>query len=172
MAGVVGFATVIAWPAAADRSEFRGADLTGVDLNGVRLTGASFEDVKLTRVRFVDADLRDADFGGATLDSVSLFGAKVEGASFDKTKWTRVTCPDGTLSDRAGGTCEAHLTPAASDAAHPTASCRDVSVGKRRECIGLNRLCTHTRRANRVYRRFGLTCGRRVAAGRYRLTPG
>lgn len=170
--GVIGFALTVAWPTADDRTDFRGSRLAGTDLNGVRLTGASFEGVTLTGVRFVDADLRNVDFSGATLESVSLFGAKLEGASFDGTKWVRVTCPDGTLSDRAGGTCTAHLESAAGDSAHVTARCRDVIVAGDRECIGLNRLCTHTRRANRIYRRFGLNCGRRVAPGRYRLVPG
>ena len=172
MTGVVGFALVVAWPVDRPKADLHGANLTGVDLTGVQLSSASFRGMKLTRVRLIDADLRDADFRNATLDRVSLLGAHTRGAQFGGVTWRAVVCPDGTLSDRAGNTCEAHLTAAITDSVRVVTHCRQATIDGRPACIGLNLLCVHTSRANRDYRRFGLRCGRRVGPGRYRLVAG
>jgi hypothetical protein len=165
--GVLGFALILAWPTKDIHADLHGAKLERVDLNGVRLAGASFTGMSLKRVRMIDADLRGADFHGASLNRVSMFGADTKGADFGGAKWRLVTCPDGALSDRAGGSCTKHMVAAVPGSSGLTKRCRRATVAGRRTCIEPGARCRRGRRANAVYRRFGVRCARRD-----RLAPG
>lgn len=106
--GVCLFAVMLALPL--DRPpDFRGADLSEVDLSGARLTQADFGGMRLSAVDFRDTDLRGTSFEKATLNDVNLLGANLKDANLKGTKWTGSTCPDGASSDESGNRCDHHL---------------------------------------------------------------
>jgi hypothetical protein len=49
------------------------------------------------------------------------------------------------------------------------ASCTRARILGKRKCIARGQFCTHSRRANRDYHRYGLHCGKRDANGNYHL---
>ncbi|MGZ4201706.1 MAG: hypothetical protein ACXVRH_06585 [Thermoleophilaceae bacterium] len=67
----------------------------------------------------------------------------------------------------------ATLVPAiAGKSAAPQAAsvaCTSALIQGKRECIARGQLCTHTRRANRDYRLYGLSCSQRDRDGRHHL---
>lgn len=86
----------------------RRADLEGANLSGANLRHADLSGAKLEGVDLFDADLSDANLLGADLRGAELAGAQLAGV-----RWGNTTCPDGSNSTNNGGTCLAHLTPAA-----------------------------------------------------------
>ena len=70
--------------AAGFRLDFRGADLSGVDLFTARLSRANLSKADLTGARLFGADLAGVDFSHANLAEARLSGADLNGASFDR----------------------------------------------------------------------------------------
>jgi hypothetical protein len=58
--------------------------------------------------------------------------------------------------------------PASSPTAH--AACTSAVIVHQHKCIARGQFCTHTRRANRDYHRYGYHCGKVDRNGRYHLT--
>lgn len=85
----------LAWLVERDqqRSDWSGADLSGMDLSDVDLTGA---------------DLRATVLWGADLRGAVLAGADLTGADLSDVDWGNTTCPDGSNSDQ-HGSCLGHL---------------------------------------------------------------
>lgn len=59
--------------------------------------------------------------------------------------------------------------PAQSVTPSAQAACKRVVILGHRKCIARGQYCTHTRRANRDYHRYGYHCGKRDRNGRYHL---
>jgi uncharacterized protein YjbI with pentapeptide repeats len=95
--GIVAFAWAANPPASIAGASLRDANLAGADLTGANLR---------------HADLSGADLSGADLTGATLEGAVLTDANLDDVVWSSTVCPDGTTSDKAGGSCENHLSPA------------------------------------------------------------
>jgi hypothetical protein len=48
-------------------------------------------------------------------------------------------------------------------------ACTSALIQGKHECVARGQSCTHTRRANRDYRLYGLSCSKRDQGGRYHL---
>jgi hypothetical protein len=59
--------------------------------------------------------------------------------------------------------------PASSSSPVAHAACTSARILGQSKCIARGQFCTHSRRANRDYHRYGLHCGKRDARGNYHL---
>jgi hypothetical protein len=78
----------------------------------------------------------------------------------------------GGTANAAGQGMKHATTQTANVAAAPPvahASCTRARILGKRKCIARGQFCTHSRRANRDYHRYGLHCGKRDANGNYHL---
>lgn len=74
------------------------------DLTDASLRGATFENVRMARVRFSGADLRDARFQGCQLEEVDFGRSSLVSATFGAdTTATRTSFDDSDMSDLAPG---------------------------------------------------------------------
>lgn len=98
------------WTVKFDGADFRGADLSMIDIQGGSYAGTDFSGAKMQKAGlrggvFDRASFRDADLGGARLNAVDLRNADIKGANFagacfdPKTQW-----PDGFDPLAAGAT--------------------------------------------------------------------
>lgn len=60
-------------------------------------------------------------------------------------------------------------TPAQSTSPTAHAACTSASILGHHKCLARGQFCTHTRRANHDYNRYGYDCGKRDRTGRYHL---
>jgi Pentapeptide repeats (8 copies) len=90
-------------------SSLAGAQLAGSDVSGATLRGVSFRGADLS-----GANLGGSDLSGSDFQAANLRGANLTGATLLNVHWLQTTCPDGVNSDTVGGSCDAHLTVAAS----------------------------------------------------------
>jgi phospholipase C len=119
--------------------DYRGADLSGKNMQGVDLSGALLNNANLNGANLQKAflpnavltgatirgtNLQNADLAGGNLagadlrgsnlqhddfTNAKLAGANLAGANVQQATWSNTTCPDGTNSNADGGTCQGHF---------------------------------------------------------------
>jgi len=80
------------------RANFRGYDLSGVDLSGYNLTEANFRSANLTDANFGGANLHAADMAEAILDGADISHAMLSGVSLARAQLHRVNAAGADLT--------------------------------------------------------------------------
>lgn len=103
------------------RSEFQGADISGINFTGAVMSNVNFANANLTGANFTNAgnypgwNFAGVDFENANLTNVNFTDTNLQGARNLSTAtitgaiWKNTKCPDGTNSDENGNTCVGHF---------------------------------------------------------------